>query len=245
MTSDLVAPAQATRGRTVIDDRVRTQLIERAALSVPGVVARRTMVPGRSLPVVTLDGAETVDIQIAAAWPVDARAVMDSVRAAVLTELGTALAERPERVDVTIARVESERTPAQVADVYDADPAGEPVAPRPRRFAPRRAAVATYIAVLIGAAMTAAGAVAIREALTTADPWIAPALQWTADAQWQWWVWPVAALAAVLGLVLLVAAVTPRRRTHVSVGDHIWVPRNKAQDWAVDTEAPDIRGETR
>lgn len=236
MTSDVAAQVHGARGRTVIDDRVRRQLIERAALSVPGVVARRTMVPGRTLPSIGIGGgrgAQTVDVQVAVSWPVDGAAVLDSVRAAVVDELEATLGERPDRVDVTITVVESDRTPAQVADAYDADPAGEPIGVQHRRFAPRRAAKATYGAVLVAAVLVAAGGVAIRDALNSADPWIAPALRWVADAQWQWWVWPVAAVAALVGLLLLVASVTPRRRTHVSVGDHIWVPRNKVRDWAL------------
>jgi hypothetical protein len=244
VTSDVAAPQPAARGRTVIDERVRRQLIERAALSVPGVLARRTMVPGRTLPAVTLGGdrgAETVDVQVAATWPFDGAAVLDAVRAGVAGELATTLAERPDRVGVTITRVESGRTPAQVADAYDDDPGAGPIDARHRRFAPRRAATATYSGVLIAVGLIAAGAVAIREALTSADPWIAPALRWAADLQWQWWVWPVATLSAVLGLGLLVASVTPRRRTHISVGDHVWVPRGTVGDWSVvDRETLDL-----
>lgn len=243
MTSDVTAQPHAARGRTVIDDRVRRQLIERAVLSVPGVVARRTMVPGRTLPSVGIgggQGAQTVGVQVAVTWPVDGAAVLDSVRAAVVDELEATLAERPDRVDVTITVVESDRTPAQVADAYDADPAAEPIGVAHRRFAPRRAATATYGGVLVATALIAAGGLAIRDALNSADPWIAPALRWAADAQWQWWVWPIAAVAALVGLLLLVASVTPRRRTHVSVGDHIWVPRNKVRDWtAPDALTPD------
>ena len=105
MTSDVTAQLHAGRGRTVIDDRVRRQLVERAALSVPGVVARRTMVPGRTLPSVGIGGgrgAQTVDVQVAVSWRVDGAAVLDSVRAAVVDELEATLGERPDRVDVTI-----------------------------------------------------------------------------------------------------------------------------------------------
>lgn len=231
MTSEVVTPLPSARGRTVIDDRVRQRVVERAVLSVPGVVPRRTVIPGRTLPVVAIDGdrrAETVAIQIAAVWPVATADVLEAVRTAVADELSATLAERPERVDVTITRVESDRTPAQVSAAYDADVLTEPVAVQHRRFAPRRAALASYSGVLIALALVAAGAVAIREALTPADPWIAPALRWLVDVQWQWWVWPCAGAVAVLGLVLLVVSVAPRRRTYVSIGDHVWVPRDGA-----------------
>ncbi|MGW0163131.1 hypothetical protein ACWDUN_27810 [Mycobacterium sp. NPDC003323] len=238
MTPDVVAPvapaaAVATRGSTIIDDRVRARLIERAVLSTPGVVARRTIIPGRTLPAVAVSGCRgAVDVQIAASWPVDSAAVLAAARSAVVRELAVSLGEQPDRVDVVIARVESDRAPAQVADAYAAgdqpDDAGVPH----RRFAPKRAAGATFAGVLTALVLITVGAVAIREALLPDDPWVAPALTAVADAQWQWWTWPAAVAAAVIGSVLLVIAVKPRRHTHVSVGDHVWVPRGSENLWA-------------
>lgn len=239
MTSD-VAPPPITRGRTVIDDRVRQRLIERAVLAVPGVVPRRTLIPGRALPAVAVSGdrpPDAVAVQIAAVWPVETAAVLAAVRTAVAEELSASVAERPERIDVTIARIESDRTPAQVAAAYDADVDLEPAAANHRRLAPRRAALAGYSGVLIALVLVATGVVAIREALTPADPWIAPALRWLAQAHWQWWAWPVACAVAVLGLVLLAVSFAPRRRTHVCIGDHVWVPRDSAARWAVADDA--------
>lgn len=243
MTSDLAAAnPPAVRGRTVIDDRVRSQLIERAVLSVSGVLARRTMVPGRSLPAVAVSGdqnARTVDVHIAARWPVDSATLLESVRAAVIQELATSLGETPERVDVTITRVDADRTPAQVADAYElsGDEAAAvdcdiaPAGAQQRRLAPRARAAASTVSVVIALALGALGAVAIRDAFTPADRWTTAVLGWAADAQWQWWVWPAAVLAALLGLALLVAAIKPRRRTYVSVGSQVWLPREDSQQW--------------
>ncbi|MGK2865990.1 MAG: hypothetical protein ACSLFA_05000 [Mycobacterium sp.] len=252
MTSDVVAHPQAVRGRTVIDDRVRSTLIERAVLSVPGVLTRRTMVPGRSLPAVTVAGdpaARTVDVHIAATWPVDSAAILESVRAAVIRELATSLAETPERVGVTISRVDADRTPAQVADAYElsgdetltVDDGGiAPAGAQHRRFAPRARAAASTASVVIALVLAALGAVAVRDAFTPADRWTTAVLGWAADAQWQWWVWPAAVLAALLGLALLVAAVKPRRRTYIAVGSQVWVPRKNSQQWTA-TEADTSR----
>ena len=233
MTSDAVVHPSVpmTRGSTVIDDRVRERLIERAALSAPGVVARRTLVPGGNLPAVHLAGQSGVDIQIAASWPVDSASVLEAARSAVIRELADSLGEHPERVDVTIARVESERTAAQVADAYAAGPPPDHVGAAHRRFAPQRAAAATYTGVFIAIVVIVLGAVAIRDALTPDAPWIATALDRIADVQWQWWTWPAAVATAIVGLVLLVAALKPRRRTHVSIGDHVWVPRGTERRW--------------
>lgn len=239
MTSDAVAGSPAAvRGRTVIVNRVRERLVERALLGVPGVVAKKTMIPGRSLPAISIsDRPVTVDVQIAASWPTDSAALLSATRSAVARELAENLGETAEHVDVTIAKVDSERSPAEVADAYDGQPAGEPIGVQHRRLAPRRASKATFSAVLIAVAVIVLGVIAIRDAWTSTDPWIAPALSWAAELQWQWWAWPAAVVAALLGLALLVAAVTPRRRTHVSVGDHVWIRRGAEKDWnAAETE---------
>jgi hypothetical protein len=243
MTSDVAVRPPAVRGRTVIDDRVRQRLIERAALSVPGVVARRTIVPGRSLPAITVSndrGSGAVEIQIATIWPVDSAVTVAAVRAEVVRELASSLAEYPERVDVVIARVDADRTPAEVADAYARagtyvveDDHGPAAGVEPRRFAPRAVGPAGVVSVLIALTLIGAGAVFIREALTPADSWITPILGWVSNAHWQFWFWPAAVLAGLMGLVLLVAAITPRRRTHISVGDGIWVPRANSGEWAL------------
>jgi len=251
MTSEVAVQVPTARGRTVIDNRVRQQLIERAALRVPGVVPHRTLVPGRTLPVIAIGGdrgAETVAIQLAASWPVATADVVAAVRTAVADELLTTLAERPDRIDVTITRVESDRTPAQVADAYAAEPAPAPQPGEHRRFAPRRAALASYGGVLFALILIAVGVVAVRDAMTPNDPWIAAALGRLADAHWQWWVWPAAGAVALLGLALLVASVAPRRRTHEYIGDHVWVPRDRVADWPVvghASQGQDSRGDDR
>ncbi len=244
----VAAPAMTGRGRTVIDDRVRRRLVERAVLSVPGVVPRRTMVPGRTLPAVVIGGQRhepRVNIEIAARWPVVSGEVIDGVRTAVGAELATALGEHPADIDVRIARLEADRSPAQVADAYAApDDMSAGPGSASRRLAPRSIAASTVTGVLIALALTAVGAVAIRDAVTSDTEWIGTALGWLGNAHWQWWLWPAAVVAALVGLVLLVAAVKPRRRTHVPVGDGVWVPRGLVNDWQVDDSASTTTGLT-
>ena len=239
-----------TRGRTLIDDRVRERVIERAVLATPGVVAHRTMVPGRTLPAVTIaDHTSGVDVQIAAAWPVDSASVLASARSAVVRELATTLGEHPDRVEVTITRVESERTPAQIADAYSdvcaEVPVPDSVGAAPRRFAPRRIAGATYCGVLVAVLLMALGAVALRDALTPDDPWIAPMLSALADAHWQWWTWPGAVAAALIGVVFLITALKPRKRTHEPVDDLVWVRRGRQRQWIDEQDFGDDGGSVR
>ncbi|CDQ44975.1 hypothetical protein [Mycolicibacterium neoaurum] len=250
MTSEAVTQVvePTTRGRTLIDDRVRERVIERAILATPGVVAHRTMVPGRTLPSVTIaDHPAGLDVQIAAAWPVDSATVLASARSAVVRELATTLGEHPDRVEVTITRVESDRTPAQVADAYaDAEvPVPAAVGSASRRFAPRRIAGATYCGVIFAVLLMALGAVAIRDALTPEDPWIAPVLSALADARWQWWTWPGAVAAALIGAVLLVIAVKPRKRTHEPIDDLVWVRRGHQRQWLDEQNFGDDGGSVR
>ncbi|WP_458320006.1 hypothetical protein [Mycolicibacterium brisbanense] len=250
----LITPSPAppaSRGRTVIADRVRRRLIERAVLSVDGVAHRRAIVPGRTLPSITVRGAGhsslTVDVEIAARWPVDTATVVEDVRGAVARELAT-LAEHPARIGVEITRIDTDRTPAQVADAYAATEcaegaAGAPAAPT--RHSPRRIAGSTITGVLIALALVAVGCIAIRDTAVaagwiTGGAWISLALHWAPRAHWQWWVWPSAVLGVGVGLTLLVVALKPRRRTHVHVGDGVWVPRAMAREWTDDDVVPPL-----
>ncbi|MGV9796475.1 hypothetical protein ACWDTP_00290 [Mycobacterium sp. NPDC003449] len=239
MTAQTVATAG--RGRTVVRDRARERLVEHAVLSVPGVVHRRGLLPGRALPAIGIvgDTSPIVDVEIAAGWPVDGATVLDDVRTAVTRELRTSLGQDPGRVDVRIARVDSDRTPIQVAEAYsavagDSDTVG--TSPGATRHGPRRMAGATVTGVLVALALVVVGAIALRDVAIRAGwvdggPWIAAAAGWADDAQWDWWTWPVAVAAALIGLTLLVVALKPRRRSYLPVGDGVWVPRGSVQRW--------------
>lgn len=230
--------AQPVRGRTVVSDRVRQRLIEHAVLSVPGVVRRRAIVPGRSFPAVQVDGglkSRVVDVEIAANWPVDGTAVLGNVESAVMRELSASLGESPQRVAVRIARIDSDRTPAQVADAYaiDAETTG---GGETAQYGPRRVAGSTITGLLVALTVIAAGVVAVREALIAVGwiggtAWIDPALDWAAQTQWQWWTWPAVILTVLVGVVLLVIAVKPRRRAYLPVGDGVWVRKHAVERW--------------
>lgn len=232
--------AQPKRGQTVVSDRVRQRLIEHAVLSVPGVVRRRTIVPGGTLPAVRIGGGpqpRAVDVDIAANWPVDGTRILNEVESAVSRELALSLGEHPRHLGVQISRIVSDRTPAQVADAYAAGP--EPnvgTAGGRERFAPRRTAASTISGVLIALIVIAAGVVAVRDALIDVDwisggAWITPLLGWAGRAEWQWWTWPAAVVAVLAGGILLVVAVKPRRRAYHSVGEGVWVQRHAVEAW--------------
>ncbi|ADG99294.1 conserved hypothetical protein [Segniliparus rotundus DSM 44985] len=232
------APTQPVRGVTLVRARARQRLIEYAALSVPEVAAHRGALPRHTLPSASTEvhrGRSIVDVRVAASWPVNGEQVVAAVSHAVTSELQRSLGERPDQVRVRIDRLHNERTPAQVAQAYmdvPADPGGEP---EPRR-GPRGLAAASVVALLLALVLIAAGVLLLREAALGAG-WlqgprlVEAAARSVSGAHWTWWTWPAAVAAGAVGLVLVVVAFIPRPRTHVLVGEGIWLPRAAVGHW--------------
>ncbi|MEC4614530.1 Asp23/Gls24 family envelope stress response protein [Tsukamurella tyrosinosolvens] len=224
----------AGRGRTVIDDRVRRRLVEHAALSVPGTERVRGLAT-RQLPSVRFaDRARTdVDVQIAAQWPLDSARLVPAVRSAVDDELARSLGAPPKEVHVHITRISDERTgprtahaPGTVTTTADDAPTARDL----RRHAPRRTAGASIATVPLLLALVALGVIAVRDALVSlgwvaGSRWIDAVPRIADDVRWSWWAWPATVGAIVLGLVLLIAALKPRRRSHTPVSDELWFHR--------------------
>jgi len=233
------------RGVTRVHERVRHRLIEHAVLSVPGVVRHGSIAPGRALPSIAIadDTRPMVNVKIAATWPHDGARVVNAVRAAVIHELHESLGEEPASVNVRIARIESNRTPAEVADAYAAgrDPQESDTALdiSSGYRGPHRVAGSTITSILIAIALIAVGVIVLRDAAigvgwVGGSAWTAAATRWAQHAHWMWWTCPAAVAAGIAGLTLLVLTVKPRRRTHVAVGDGILVPHASAHRWRDD-----------
>ncbi|MBS4102603.1 hypothetical protein [Tsukamurella paurometabola] len=223
----------AGRGRTVIDDRVRRKLVEHAVLSVPGTERTRGLTT-RQFPAVRFaDRARSeVDVQIAAQWPLDAGRLVPAVRSAVDDELSRSLGAAPEEVHVHITRINDERTEPRTALAHRV--VAETDSPPPdralRRHAPRRAAGASIATVPLLLAVIALGAIAVRDAAVSigwvaGSRWIDAVPRIADDVRWSWWAWPASVGAVVLGLVLVIAAVKPRRRSHAPVSGELWFHR--------------------
>ncbi|QDQ96590.1 DUF6286 domain-containing protein [Tomitella fengzijianii] len=85
---------------------------------------------------------------------------------------------------------------------------------------PRAAPAAAVTMVLVGIGLLAAGVVALRELLIyhgilASAPWLAPATTWISGLTWRTWMYYAAPTSVVVGVVALVAAFRPRRRTHI------------------------------
>lgn len=76
---------------------------------------------------------------------------------------------------------------------------------------------------------------AVRAGWLDGDEWLRGATHWGTGVGWQTWMWPVAVLVILIGLVLLWSAVRPRRHDYVGYGDSsgdgvIWTrPRDIAR----------------
>lgn len=89
----------------------------------------------------------------------------------------------------------------------------------PAAKAPLAAPAAATVSVVVALVVIAAGVVAGRDALigigaVAGSPWIATGLRYTDGLTAQSWMLPAGIVVTVLGLLLFIAAVKPRRRTH-------------------------------
>ncbi len=234
VTTGTPARDRAERGRTVIDDRVRRKLIEHAVLSVPGTERRRGLAAGRLPAVRSADrDGDAVDVRIAAQWPFDAARVVPAVRAAIDDELERSLGSAPDDVLVHVARVSDERTgPGATLRHRDPAPATDGAGDlrSRRRHAPRRVAGASLATVPLLLGVLALGVLAVRDTAVSfgwvaGSRWLDAVPRIADDVRWSWWAWPATVGAIVLGLVLVAAAITPRRRSHTPVTDDLWFSR--------------------
>ncbi|MEU4396780.1 DUF6286 domain-containing protein [Kribbella sp. NPDC023855] len=100
---------------------------------------------------------------------------------------------------------------------------------------------AATVGVLAALAVTAAGVVAIRETLLAADlitgtSWLQWVLGKAEVLKPAGWMTPAGTAAVLIGLVVLVAALKPRKTTHLAVGDSgVWIRSRDAARLAGDT----------
>lgn len=108
--------------------------------------------------------------------------------------------------------------PAAKAPV--AAPAAKAPLAAPAAKAPLAAPAATTVSVVLALVLVGAGIVAGRDALIgfgaiTGAPWIAAGLKAIDGLTAQSWMRPAGIVVAMIGLLLLLAAIKPRKRTHV------------------------------
>lgn len=113
---------------------------------------------------------------------------------------------------------------------------------------PRKSPRARGWIFVLGLLLIAAGAVFVRDVLVetsniSGKPWISPVTDWLGRVHWEKSYLVVAAIAIVVGVIILISALRPRTKTHVLVdGDaSLWMrPMDVAR--ACSARAGNLRG---
>ncbi|HZX06120.1 DUF6286 domain-containing protein [Kribbella sp.] len=237
MADTVAEPSSVTyggdRGRLVIAQRAVERIAEITAHR-HGAVVRRDAVLGRGLPkarAVVAGRRTRIEVQVAAAWGRPLEEVAAEVQQAVTEDVERFTGLGVDRVDVEITAVEA-RTPTEA----DADVHAEPLAAKPPVAGP----VARAFGIVGALVLVAVGAVGIAEMLRATgllrgqvipEGWFGR----TVVLEPAGWLRPVGIAAIVVGLILLVLALKPRRRTHLAVGEFVWIRPAAAARLAADS----------
>ncbi|MFG1909535.1 DUF6286 domain-containing Asp23/Gls24 family envelope stress response protein [Kribbella sp. NPDC048928] len=206
------------RGRLDIAQRAVERIAEITARR-HGAVVRRDAVLGRGLPKAraVIAGRRTrVEVQVAAAWGRPLSEIATEVRQAVTTDIERFTALGVDRVDVEITAVEI--TPATITQAGSHQDGPPPVPAR----SPVAGPVAAAIGVVGALILIVVGAVGVAEMLRSVGLLRGDVIRpswfgWTDVLEPTSWLRPAGIAAVVIGLLLLVIAVKPRRRTHLAV----------------------------
>ncbi|WP_349536117.1 DUF6286 domain-containing Asp23/Gls24 family envelope stress response protein [Rhodococcus rhodochrous] len=225
------------RGSLVVKDRAIERIAAAAALGVPGVVRHSgggiLRLTGRDLPradVTTGAKAVAVNLYIAAEWPYDAAMLTRRVHDAVERQLHDLTGMRISELNVLIvatALVEDGETdeaqpPVEYleSDIVAARTTPHPDIPTVAPLPPLAPPAAAPAAAIVAIAALALSFVAARELLIVngtygGAPWLRNSFEWFGRLHWHTWLAPIAGVCLVLGIVLIVVSLKPRRRTHV------------------------------
>ncbi|GAA1598318.1 hypothetical protein GCM10009742_52080 [Kribbella karoonensis] len=204
-----------------------------------GAVVRRDGVLGRGLPkarAVVAGRRTRIEVEVAAAWGRPLEQVAAEVRQAVTEDVERFTGLGVDRVDVDITAVEPRAATGEAGGV------GADGVERLAAKAPVAGPAARGFGLAGGLVLIALGAVGIAEMLRSTgllrgqvipQGWFGRTMV-VAPAGW---LRPAGIAAIVVGLILLVAAVKPRRRTHLAAGELVWIRPPAAARLAADSAA--------
>lgn len=226
MTSPATLPED--RGTLVVHDRAVSTIASAAAKASDGTATQASSglkkLAGRTLPRVDVHnsgGCVRVDAAIAAQWPQSIDEVAAAARDRIADDVQTMSGQVVQSVDVSVQSISAD----SVAAVDGSAPA---LVAGPE---PKAAPAASAVGVLGSLAVIGGGVIAIREVLVgsgavTGSRWLPSAVDWIDGLEPQAWMVPAGIGAAVLGLVLMLLAVKPRRSTHRSLlADGVYLRR--------------------
>ncbi|MFD7155003.1 Asp23/Gls24 family envelope stress response protein [Kribbella sp. NPDC059898] len=221
------------RGRLVIAQRAVERIAEITARR-HGAVVRRDSVLGRGLPkarAIVAGRRTRIELQVAAAWGRPLEEVAAELRQAVTEDVERFTGLGVDRVDVDITTVEPRTS-------HQAEATHRPVVPAAK--APAAGPAAWGVGVVGALVLVGVGGVGVAEMLRATgllrgrvipDGWFGRAVVVEPGG----WLRSVGIAVIVVGLVLLVVALKPRRRTHLAVGEIVWIRPAAAARLAADS----------
>lgn len=226
-----------TRGRLEIHERVVRKIAERAAAGVAGYTEQSTMwerFGGRPLPHAdarVIGRHVRLEVEVGAsggtALPDHAAAVRDAVAREVAELTGFTV----DRVDVRIVAVAPFRPSPETEPLPGA---GRPTAP----------GIARKAGLLVALLLVALGLAGIYDALVQGNVidgrrLVEPLLEWLDGLEPQDWMLPAGVAVAVLGLLLVLAALWPRphRSLPVAARTGVFATRGAVEELTVDSAA--------
>ncbi|TWD82523.1 cell envelope-related Asp23 family protein [Kribbella amoyensis] len=226
------------RGRLEIAQRAVERIAEITARQ-HGAVLRRNAAIGRGLPKAraVIAGRRTrLEVQVAAAWGHPLDQVAAEVRRDVTADVERLTGLGVDRVDVDVIAVAPATESASVASA-----AGGVMAARGPVAGPAASGVGVCAALVV----IGVGVVLIGEMLSAVGLLDGPAVprSWfgqTFEVEPMSWLLPAGIAVAVIGIVLLVATLKPRRRTHLVVDDAaklVWIRPSDAARLAANSAA--------
>lgn len=232
------APADVgARGRLVIHDRVVRKIAEQAAATVAGRTEQTTMwerIGGQRLPHAdarVIGRHVRVRVSVGAPGGSTLPDLAASVRDAVAREVGELTGFAVDRVDVRVAAVAP----------YRPEPGAEPLPGAGRPAAP---GIARKAGLLVALLLIALGVAGIYDALVQGDvidgrKLVEPLLERLDGLEPQDWMLPAGIAVAVVGLLLVLAALWPRPRRSLAVSARtgVFATRGAVEELTVDSAA--------
>ncbi|MGU3436644.1 DUF6286 domain-containing protein [Actinomycetes bacterium M1A6_2h] len=229
-TETLADPGE--RGRLTVKDRVVERIATQAMSTTDGVATGNSGLARRSVSRVRVSNNNShvrAQAEIGIEWPRSAAEVAAEAHENITRHLADA-GVKTDSIDVRVTSVQDAGTPESPASstVATSSAASDLTA----ALLPRARPAAAPIALVFSLLLVALGVVAVRDALVSANaitgqPWIGWVVDHVDGTVVASWMLPVGIVVAVVGLLIVIAALKPRaKRYRPATSPDTWVKKD-------------------